>query len=183
MQRALPVAFAAALALAACAESPVLEPSAEGPATPAVSAARGRAASPSRPAGGTCTLTARPVVLAPLPGQPANVTRRQTEYVCQLRHLGRTTVISTEAGTAGPSGSAVAGTTIYTAANGDQLFTTFSGTATFPNPSGIVAFSGAETVTGGTGRFAGASGAFTRATRVNVILGTGQYEITGTLSY
>ena len=172
----------AALALAACAESPVLEPSAEGPAARAVSAARGGSASPSRPAGGTCTLVARPVVLAPLPGQPANVTRRQTAYVCQLRHLGRTTVTSTEAGTAGPGGSAVIGTATYTAANGDQLFTTFSGTATFPT-NGIVTFGGTETVTGGTGRFDGASGSFTRATRVNVILGTGQYEITGTLSY
>ena len=126
---------------------------------------------------------ARPVVLAPLPGQPANVTRRQTTYVCQLRHLGRTTVTSTETGTAGRTGSAVTGTAVYTAANGDQLFTTFSGTATFPDRSGIVTFGGAETVTGGTGRFDGASGSFTRATRVNVILGTGQYEIIGTLSY
>ena len=121
-----------------------------------------------RPAGGTCTLLARPVVLPPLPGQPANVVRRETEWVCELLDLGRTTVASTETGTAGPSGSAVTGTAIYTAANGGRLFTTFSG---------------AETVTGGAGRFAGASGAFTRATRVNVILGSGQYEITGTLSY
>ena len=177
MQRALPVALAAALALSACAESSVLEPSVE------VSAARSRAASPSRPAGGTCTLAARPVVLAPLPGQPANVVRRQTEWVCQLQHLGRTTAIGMETGTAMASGSSVVGTAVFTAANGDRLFTAFGGIATFPNQNGIVTFNGTDTVTGGTGRFAGASGSFTRATLVNVILGTGQFELDGTLSY
>lgn len=184
MQRALPVALAAAtIALAACADSPVLEPVAGGPAaSQAVSAAPGFAASPTRPAGGTCTLVGL-AVLPPLPGQPANVVRRQTAWVCQLRHLGRTTVTATEVGTAGASGSAVTGIAIYTAANGDQLFTTFSGTATFPNQQGIVTFSGAETVTGGTGRFAGASGSLTRTTSVSVLTRTGQYEITGTLSY
>jgi hypothetical protein len=169
-------------ALAACAESPVLEPSVEGPATLAVSAARRGAASPSRPAGGTCTLVGR-TVLPPIPGQPANVVRRQTEWVCQLRHLGRTTLTATEAGTATPSGPTLTGTAVFTAANGDQLFTTFSGTATFPGPNGIVTASGTDTVTGGTGRFVGASGSLTRTATLSVFVLSGQYEFEGTLSY
>ena len=183
MQRALPVALAAAaLALTACAESPVLEPGVEASAARAVSAAPSRAASPSRPAGGTCTLLSV-TVLPPLPGQPANVVRRQNEWVCQLQHLGRTTATSTETGTAMASGSAVTGIAVFTAANGDQLLTAFSGIATFPDANGIVTFNGTDTVTGGTGRFAGASGSFTRTTRVSVILRTGQFELDGTLSY
>ena len=81
------------------------------------------------------------------------------------------------------SGSSVAGTAVFTAANGDQLVTTFSGMATFPDQNGILTFDGTDTVTGGTGRFAGASGSFTRATRVNVFLGTGELVLDGTLSY
>ena len=182
MQRALLVVLAAA-ALAACAESPVLEPGAGRPAAArAVGVAPSRAAEPTRPAGGTCTLVSR-AVLPPLPGQPANVTRRRLEHVCQLRHLGRTTAISTETGTVTASGVAVTGATIYTAANGDQLFVSYSGTATFPNQSGIVTFSGTETVTGGTGRFAGASGALTRTATLSVLVLSGEYELDGTLSY
>jgi hypothetical protein len=174
MPRALPVAFAvAALALAACAESPLLEPNVD------VSAARLRAAAPSRPAGGTCTMVGR-MILPPLPGQPANVTRRQTEWVCQLKHLGRTTLTNIDAGAAG---STVAGTAVFTAANGDQLFTTVTGTATFPDANGIVTFRGTDTVTGGTGRFAGASGSLTRTARVSVLVLSGTYEFDGTLSY
>ena len=75
------------------------------------------------------------------------------------------------------------GTTIYTAANGDQLFVSYSGTATFPNQSGTATFSGTETVTGGTGRFAGASGALTRTASLSVLVLSGQYETSGTLSY
>ena len=162
-----------ALALAACAESPLLEPNVD------VSAARSHAASPSRPAGGTCTMVGR-TILPPLPGQPANVTRRQTEWVCQLQHLGRTTLTNIDAGA---PGSTVAGTAVFTAANGDQLFTAVSGTATFPDANGIVTFNGTDTVTGGTGRFAGASGSLTRTARVSVRVLSGTYEFDGTLSY
>ena len=165
-----------ALALAACAESPLLEPNVD------VSAARSHAASPSRPAGGTCTMVGR-MILPPLPGQPANVTRRQTEWVCQLKHLGRTTLTNIDAGAVGATGTTLTGTAVLTAANGDQLFTTASGTATFPDANGIVTFRGTDTVTGGTGRFAGASGSLTRTARVSVRVLNGTYEFDGTLSY
>jgi hypothetical protein len=176
------IAFAA-LALTGCAESRIVEPGAGETAARAMSGTSSRGAAPSRPAGGTCTLASRPEVLPPLAGQPANVVRRRTAWVCQLQHLGHTTAAATETGTALAGGSSVAGTAVFTAANGDQLVTTFSGMATFPDQNGIVTFDGTDTVTGGTGRFAGASGSFTRATRVNVFLGTGQLVLDGTLSY
>lgn len=176
-------ALAAALAVAACAETSVLDPGVERAGAEAINVTSSLSASPARPAGGTCTLASRPVLLPPLPGQPANVVRRQTEWVCELLHLGHTTVTAVETGTAMASGSAVTGTAVFTAANGDQLVTTFSGFATFPDQNGIVTFSGTEAVTGGTGRFADASGSFTRTTRVNVFLGTGQFELDGALSY
>ena len=164
--------------LAACAESPVVEPSTEGLAARAVSAARG-GASQSRPAGGTCTLVGR-MLLPPLPGQPANVTRCQTEWVCQLKHMGRTTLTTIDAGA---PGSTVTGTAVFTAANGDQLFTTILGTATFPDANGIVTFRGTDTVTGGTGRFSGATGLLAKTARVSVRVLSGTYEFDGTLSY
>ena len=173
----------AALAITACAESPIVEPVASGSAARATSGTSSRAAAPSRPAGGTCTLAGRPEVLPPLAGQPANVVRRRTEWACQLQHLGRTTASATETGTAMASGSSVTGTAVFTAANGDQLVTTFSGMATFPDQNGILTFDGTDIVTGGTGRFAGASGSFTRETRVNVFLGTGQFVLDGMMSY
>ena len=46
---------------------------------------------------------------------------------------------------------------VLTAANGDQLFATYAGLAK-PQPGGILVLSGTFTFTGGTGRFAGATG-------------------------
>jgi hypothetical protein len=80
------------------------------------------------------------------------------------------------------TGPVITSSTTYTAANGDQLFTTFSGTGTLP-VNGIVSYSGTETVTGGTGRFAGATGSFLRAGTVTIATSTGQFETSGTLSY
>jgi hypothetical protein len=48
--------------------------------------------------------------------------------------------------------------TIYTAANGDTLDASFSGTALINVQTGDVRFIGTETFEGGTGRFAGATG-------------------------
>ena len=51
------------------------------------------------------------------------------------------------------------GVATFTAANGDQVFATISGHAT-PIGNGILAGVEIGTITGGTGRFAGASGSF-----------------------
>jgi hypothetical protein len=71
----------------------------------------------------------------------------------------------------------------FTAANGDILYTTTTGTAVLkPDFSGVT-FSNIETVTGGTGRFANASGSATRIGSTNFSDGSATWEIQGTLTY
>jgi hypothetical protein len=59
-----------------------------------------------------------------------------------------------------PTTTQIAGTNTYVAANGDRLFTTIAGTSsmTSPTESEVIIV---DTITGGTGRFADASGTFT----------------------
>src|SRR4029077_14793580 len=75
------------------------------------------------------------------------------------------------------------GSYLMTAANGDQLIGTFTGHATLIGTDGHYAVIVEEvTITGGTGRFAGAAGSFTAVRlidRVN-LLTVGYYE--GTIS-
>jgi hypothetical protein len=52
----------------------------------------------------------------------------------------------------------LSGTQVFTAANGDEIFTSFTGSSTPPDPNGKVYITNTHTVTGGTGRFAGATG-------------------------
>lgn len=67
----------------------------------------------------------------------------------------------------------------FTAANGDQLFGTFSGTA-IPDASGKVNFEGTYEITGGSGRFEGATGSGNYS---GWALGdVGQLEFDGTLN-
>jgi hypothetical protein len=52
------------------------------------------------------------------------------------------------------------GTYVFTAANGDTLTASFSGQATLVSP-GVLTVAETATITGGTGRFDGATGSFT----------------------
>jgi hypothetical protein len=61
------------------------------------------------------------------------------------------------------------GTATFVAANGDKVFTTIAGTGTTTSPGSAVTT--VDTITGGTGRFAGASGTFT-VTTVGVAVST-----------
>jgi hypothetical protein len=171
-------ALASGFALS-CTDAPPMSPSGD---RAAGGAAASFAISPERPFGGTCTFAS--TLLPPEPGQPPNVVRFHQDEVCHLTHLGLTTGSTEETATFTPTGSVFVITVTYTAANGDQLFTTQSGTATPPDQNGVIHFSGTETVTGGTGRFADASGSFSFAGTVTPATRTGQTEfISGTLSY
>ena len=70
-------------------------------------------------------------------------------------HLGRFTV--TADWTLGPTGGS--GTSRWTAANGDEFSTSFTRQGVAVPP--IITFTETHTITGGTGRFANASGTFT----------------------
>jgi hypothetical protein len=71
----------------------------------------------------------------------------------------------------------------FTAANGDLLYTTTTGYAVLkPDFSGVNFFN-TETVTGGTGRFASATGTATRNGSSNFSDGSGTWVIQGTITY
>jgi hypothetical protein len=74
------------------------------------------------------------------------------------------------------------GTETVTMANGDSLFSTTAGTEIIPlPPSPPYALSGSQTITGGTGRFAGETGSLT-FTGLDLNNGTINISTTGTIS-
>lgn len=98
-------------------------------------------------------------------------------------HLGRSTFEAISYVTVSPQPPfTVTGTRTITAANGDQIFTTFSGTST-PVVNGMNGADLQETIIGGTGRFANASGNFTVKARNNFITSTFKADFEGYIKY
>ncbi len=103
--------------------------------------------------------------------------------VCHFARIGRMTFVIHQTLALGPI-IHFTGASTYTARNGDELRTTHSGTAT-PTSDGIaVTLDGTETVVGGTGRFAEATGSAT-LTGMSFLGGprhnTGFFRLHGTL--
>lgn len=73
------------------------------------------------------------------------------------------------------------GTFLFTAANGDTVFGTITGQATFTPPN-VLAIVGTATITGGTGRFAGATGSFIVARLKNTATNETIADFEGTIS-
>ena len=74
------------------------------------------------------------------------------------------------------------GTATFVAANTDSLFTSFTGHATpTPDPN-IFMLQEVATITGGTGRFVGATGSFTLERVINLATGISSGSFTGTIS-
>ena len=97
---------------------------------------------------------------------------------CNLSHLGRTTMVGVET-----LGAVLNAVHTFTTANGDLLYTTTTGYAVLrPDFSGVNFFN-TETVTGGTGRFANASGTATRNGSTTFSDGSATWEIAGTITY
>ena len=86
-------------------------------------------------------------------------------------HLGRTVVESTSC-LASDSPFNVQGEGILRAANGDEVFITFENVTLPTADPDLLAVTGTESIVGGTGRFAGASGEQTCAFEVRVSTGT-----------
>ena len=105
-----------------------------------------------------------------------------------LSHLGAVTSSDQlQFALVGPNGFSFTGTATIVAANGDELFTTVSGTGTLGPPVQNMVV---NTITGGTGRFADASGTFTTVgvSTSSSIVGsietvTIDSSFTGTISY
>ena len=75
------------------------------------------------------------------------------------------------------------GTMTFVAANGDSIFTIFNGPARTPTPDPhICLVVELETITGGTGRFADATGSFTLEREVDLTTGLSSGSFSGTIS-
>jgi hypothetical protein len=70
----------------------------------------------------------------------------------------------------------------FTAANGDTLSADFTGQATPTPKPGVLSIVETATITGGTGRFAGATGGFTVERVFNAVAGTTAGSFSGTIS-
>ena len=140
----------------------------------AASSAQGvRAAGALRPMGGRCDTTF--VFTGPGP--------LHIEGTCHFLHLGLTTLVAEQIVIpTGPTTVSITNTVVYTAANGDELHSSFVGTGTI-DPSGSVTFSGTETFHGGTGRFHGALGSMTDVGTASLVTGTGQLTGDGSIVY
>jgi hypothetical protein len=137
-------------------------------------AASGNPAAPTRPIEGECNLTFEILEVNP------PILRQRDYGTCQLSHLGRTgfdgileinVVLGTQTGTR-----------TFTAANGDELYATVAGTGA-PIGPGLIGFSATFTFTGGTGRFANASGTAQGNGVANQMTQTSTVRIEGHLSY
>jgi hypothetical protein len=70
----------------------------------------------------------------------------------------------------------------FTAANGDKVYADFTGQATLTPVPGVIYIEETATITGGTGRFAGATGSFTSERLYDRIAGTTIGHFEGTIS-
>src|SRR4029453_6829536 len=93
-------------------------------------------------------------------------------------HLGRFTITSDF--TVNMMTVTAVGTAIWTAANGDQIFTNVSGHGTISFPT--LTTTETDTITGGTGRFEEASGTFVVERSINIPTLVSSATFSGTLS-
>lgn len=105
---------------------------------------------------------------------------------CRYGHLGRTTCVAQQTVIPNADGTlAIDNTGVCTAANGDELWTSFSGSGVPTSPVDIV-FSGIEAYEGGTGRFASANGAASlsgSARFTSEFGGVGSFTLRGRIDY
>jgi hypothetical protein len=181
MRRALlvpPVALAGCLVLG-CGD----RQSPTAPADPlGLSLGAARTVPVTRPLFGSCTT----VVTRLAPPPPIEVQR--IEYTCRISHLGLTHAVVTQ--TVNVFTGALSNSGVYVAANGDELNSSFTGTAqiTFTGPtSAAVSFAGTQEFSAGTGRFADANGTahLVGAAQLDPTTGAahGEFTLEGTLTY
>ena len=73
------------------------------------------------------------------------------------------------------------GSSIFTAANGDNVFTDIIGSGTPTENPDVHTVVEVHTITGGTGRFAGATGSFIRTYLLNLVTGVTSGSFDGTI--
>jgi hypothetical protein len=139
--------------------------------------------SPSSPIGGTAVTEAKGGSELPFRGtlqatETADGNLRHLVGTGNATHLGRFTLTSDFI--VDPATVTASGTAIWTAANGDEIFTTHTGegVVTFP----LLDTMETHTITGGTGRFAGASGSIVLERAINLLTFISSASITGTIN-
>jgi hypothetical protein len=73
------------------------------------------------------------------------------------------------------------GSSVFTAANGDNVFTDIIGLGTPTENADVHSVVEVHTITGGTGRFAGATGGFIRTSFLNLVTGLTSGSFDGTI--
>jgi len=122
------------------------------------------------------------VMQGPPQGTPP-VQRQRVTGTGQVSHLGRSTFeVAASITIAPPPPFANVGTSTMVAENGDQLYSTYTGTVT-PQPDGSRLVVVRHTITGGTGRFQNASGFYDGRSLAITSAPTNVLTIEGELSY
>ena len=101
-------------------------------------------------------------------------------------HLGRITLSTTETlDFVTTPGTLVIrdGRLVMVAANGDELSWSYEGTASTPDEDGDSSLTGTFVITGGTGRFSGATGGGTFEGSGNAVTGVATLAYRGTIAY
>ena len=115
--------------------------------------------------------------------QPAPILKTRITGTGQVSQLGKSTFValSTLNFTSQPP-FILGGTATFTAANGDEVYTSFTGTST-PAGQGMLDVVMTHTITGGTGRFQNATGSFVGHTIAFPGHSEGYIEHEGTIRY
>ncbi len=107
-------------------------------------------------------------------------TQDEITGIGELTHFGKSTFVAEVDGSDFPL---VSGTQIITDANGDEISSTFTGSVIGPDANGILLITNHNTITGGTGRFAGATGNFTQKAIASIYTPIGSATFDGTSNY
>src|SRR5205814_7343038 len=106
--------------------------------------------------------------------------RVDVEAAGEATHLGKFTLDIPHV--VDPATRTAIGTYEFTAANGDKVYADFTGVATPTATPGVLYIEETATITGGTGRFAGATGSFTDERLFDTVAGTTEGSFEGTIS-
>lgn len=141
------------------------------------------AADHARPYGGSCDAVVEVLTLPGVFPQELSIT-----LDCNLKHLGRASGLILQ--TVTPTGISdstvlidIENVTIYAAPNGDTLESTQVGVGTIDLVTGAVDFALTETFTGGSGRFADASGSSLLVGKASIFTNLGFFRVSGQITY
>ncbi|HEY5464966.1 MAG TPA: hypothetical protein VIJ95_17015 [Hanamia sp.] len=103
--------------------------------------------------------------------------------VGQLTDLGKSTFVADIEFSLVDFSAPITGVQTTVLANGDKIFSTFTGTASYPDAKGNIQAILSETITGGTGKFIKVTGTFTVTANGNINVPEGKNTFDGTISY